>query len=292
MNPGRRLSSALPAPVRERIASDAGFDDALDKAIEDARSTWPSVVLPEDRFLAHLAEKLGPTEAPRALSELCVADLYLACAAAHGDRLALEELDRITSVELRKAKKRFGYLPVELDDIRQRTLQRLLVAQQDCPPKILEYAGLGELKAWVKVTIVRTLINASSRESRELPEEERFFQAFADGASDGEKLLLRSAFQNELRTALTTAVATLTAREKSLLQYAYVDGRTVAEIGAVYGVHGATASRWLTRVRERLLKAVRENLMQRLKISESEASSVIRRALSHIDLTLNRLLES
>src|SRR6185436_3818843 len=113
------------------------------------------------------------------------------------------------------------------------------------------------------------LLNVATREGRERPEDLPFFEALSEGGTDAEADYLRAACKVELRASLTHAASTLTDRERALLRFAYADGKNVNEIGAVYGVHGATASRWIQKARERLATAVREDLVRRLALSDT-----------------------
>ncbi len=69
-----------------------------------------------------------------------------------------------------------------------------------------------------------------------------------------------------------------------------VNGWSVDRIGALYGVHRVTASRWVAAAREQLGAAIRSELASRLAISVDEVDSIVRLVQSRVDLSLERLL--
>jgi RNA polymerase sigma-70 factor (ECF subfamily) len=101
---------------------------------------------------------------------------------------------------------------------------------------------------------------------------------------------MKELYRRTFRQAFAAALASLDAREKNLLRQHVVDGLTVDEIGPLYGVHRATAARWVQRAKGRLLEETRKQFMARARISARECESVLRMVRSRIDVTLGRLL--
>jgi RNA polymerase sigma-70 factor (ECF subfamily) len=258
-----------------------------DDDVAAARAAWPKIDVDLAAFVRFLAERAGdqPTESLR------VPDLYLVFACLAGHPAAVAELDAMCAEEIERARPRVGYLSHDAEDIAQRVKERLLVGS-GAPPKLVEYAGTGSLQAWLRVTLTRALLNVATRESREVPEDLPFFEALADGVAGPEAELLRASCRAELRQSLEAAAQKLSDRERALLRFAFRDRKTVEQIGAVYGVHGATASRWVQKARQTLVTAVRDDLRARLKISDTEAASVLRGALSQIETSLHRILRT
>jgi RNA polymerase sigma-70 factor, ECF subfamily len=58
----------------------------------------------------------------------------------------------------------------------------------------------------------------------------------------------------------------------------------------LYGVHRATAARWVNAAREELGEAIRAQIAQRLTISVGQVDSIVRLVQSRIDVSLERLL--
>src|SRR5262245_5910057 len=80
----------MPAPSRKS----GELLRAFERALEAGRAAWPSVRLSPERFEAFLDERLPQGAGAAQLEALHAADLYLACACAEGDRVALEALDQ------------------------------------------------------------------------------------------------------------------------------------------------------------------------------------------------------
>src|SRR5262249_23166004 len=152
-----------------------------------------------------------------------------------------------------------------------------------------KYAGTGDLRNWIRVTAHRMLLRIAKQETKEAPTSRPFFEAIGDIGLSTEPSYVRSEGQEDVRNALVSGAARLSARDRCLLRYTYGDRRTVQQIGTIYGVHGATASRWVEKARQRLLLLVQEELTTRLAISQGEAASILRGALSRIDLTLSTI---
>jgi RNA polymerase sigma-70 factor (ECF subfamily) len=70
-----------------------------------------------------------------------------------------------------------------------------------------------------------------------------------------------------------------------------IDGWTIDRIGALYGVHRATAARRIAAARDELGAAIRTELAARLAISIDEVDSIVRLVQNRIDVSLERLLD-
>jgi RNA polymerase sigma-70 factor (ECF subfamily) len=69
-----------------------------------------------------------------------------------------------------------------------------------------------------------------------------------------------------------------------------VDGLTVEEIGALYGVHKTTAFRWVEAARTSLSRRTRSAFQQRVKVRPADLESILQLLQSQIDLSLSRVL--
>jgi RNA polymerase sigma-70 factor (ECF subfamily) len=256
---------------------------APDAAIDQARRAWPQIALPDAVFVAHLEAKAGATRS--AQRELRAADLYLACACAQRHSVAIQLFESTYFDEIRVVCARFPSLPVSLDDVRQRLREKLFLAD---PPSIAGYGGQGDLRAWFRAAVLHLVLNITSRESRETPTRDCFFEAILDASPTAEAAFLRRACRQEFEEAFVLAVNQLPSREKSLLRYTFNDKLTIDEVGAIFQVHRATAARWIQKAQLLLVESTRKALSGRLGISEQEADSVVRGALSSLGTTLFR----
>jgi RNA polymerase sigma-70 factor (ECF subfamily) len=266
------MSEGLAAVVRDRLV--------------EARTMWPGLSLPDDAFLRHLAGKLGPDLA-QGVDQVRVPELFLACACAHKDPIAIAHFERAYFAQVDAAIRRFDSLPVTAEDIRQRVREKLYLHD---PPALLGYAGQGDLGGWLRAAALHILLNVATREARERPTEGAFFEAVVDTSADAEAAYLKEACRDEFEQAFTAALARLEPRERLLLRYAFADGKIVDEIGAIFRVHRATAARWIAKARDRLVEQTRAELMTALRIGEDDAASIVRAALSRMGTTLLRRL--
>jgi len=101
---------------------------------------------------------------------------------------------------------------------------------------------------------------------------------------------LKAEYRTEFATALREAIGELSAEDRTLLRQQIVDELSIDEIGAAFGVHRATAARWLQRARGALVTHTRGRLAARLKVSVEEVDSVIRLVQSQLDASVIRYL--
>ncbi len=260
----------------------------LRSRLEDARAALPGVSTSDRDFVRYLAQKVaGGTDESvlDAMDRIRVTDMLLACACVQKDPAALAHFEDRYLVEVDAAWRRFDALGVTLDDVRQRMRERLFLAT---PPSLEGYSGRGDLRNWVRVAALHMLSNIATRESRERPTEETFFDDVVDLGADTEAVYLKHACGDEFKEAFAAALERLSARERLLLRYAFADRRTVDEIGSAFRVHRATAARWIAKARQRLVDETRAALMTALQVDEGEAASIVRAALSRAGTTLLR----
>jgi RNA polymerase sigma-70 factor (ECF subfamily) len=253
--------------------------------LAEARATWPGVVLSDDDLAAHLATKVQAN--PDVQNGLRMPELFLACACARRDPAAIAHFEAAYFAEVDLTYRRFDALPATLDDVRQRV--RALLFFSD-PPAVAGYSGTGQLRSWLRATVLHLLVNISTREARERPTEAAFFDAVVDSSPDVEAAYLKEACRVEFEQAFCAALESLEPRDRALLRYAFADGSTVDQIGAVYRVHRATAARWVAAARDLLVERTRAELMKRLRVGETEAGSIVRAALSRMGGSLLRRL--
>jgi RNA polymerase sigma-70 factor (ECF subfamily) len=80
------------------------------------------------------------------------------------------------------------------------------------------------------------------------------------------------------------------ARDRVMLRQHFVDGLTIDELGPLYGVHRATAARWIASAKEDLMTRTRREFMARARLSPKEMASVMRMVQSRLEVTLARLM--
>jgi RNA polymerase sigma-70 factor (ECF subfamily) len=280
---------ALAEPLADGLDRDA-LGVALDGLIQRARNAWPGVAIDESAFVAHVARHVAvdTVDVPAFVDSLRAEDLFLAWSAGRGDRSALDAFEARYFVDVMPALARVLRSTAAKDEVEQRLRERLFVARPGEEPAVWSYAGRGDLRSWTRVAIARTALNLATRGPRDTPGDEMLFDALPDTADDPEIGHLRERCRAEVREAFQVGVRSLEARERNLLRHAFLDGLGIDAIGGLYGVHRATAARWLSSARAKLLEALRADLQQRLKLDPDEMESLLRWAQSGIDISLER----
>ncbi len=266
-------------------------DDELAAVVAEwlaaAHAAWPAITGDEQAFVEQLRGRLAPEAGPAEARSLHAADLWLATACAAGEPAALAAFDEHFLSPLPGVLRSTGLSPDQLDDVIQELRARLLVG--DGRPRILDYAGRADLRLWVRTAAVRASIDVI-RQRRDLPIEDEELAAMPALLDDPELAHLKDRYRDELRGAVGEAITQLPARDRLLLKYTYVDGLTVDKVGAIYGVHKATAARWIGAARDALASATHRLLVARLGVTTSELRSIARLVESQLELSLRRLL--
>jgi RNA polymerase sigma-70 factor, ECF subfamily len=259
----------------------------FDRLHEAGRNTWPGVQVSAADFADHLARHLGVSPEAAELLATRAGDLYLALGAGRGDVAAISVIDRTCIAQVDAAL--HGMLSTsEIDDLKQQLRHRLFVGTSGSP-KILDYAGRGELRAWVRASAVRAAISVLRSRKREHVHQQDLWIAAPDIGIDPTIEYLRPRLQTEFRAAFETALGSLETRDRNLLKHHFLDGLSTDELAILYRVHRATAFRWLARARERLLSQTRQVLAARMALRRSELDSVMRLIDSQLEVSVVRL---
>lgn len=258
---------------------------ALLGKLAEARAAYPDVTVRDTDYLDHVATKIA---AGASLDGLRTSELFLACGCIALDERAIAHVERETFGEVAAAHRRFQNANLPLDDLVQRMREKLFLAT---PPAIEAYAGLGALRGWVRASVLNLLLNVVQRETREEPTDAELFEVVIGADAGAEAAYVKLACRAELEAALAGAMASLDDRERALLRHAFVDRRSIDEIGVIYAVHRATAARWVASARGKLVERTLEDLTGRLDISLTEARSIVAAGLSGVgSMLLGRML--
>jgi RNA polymerase sigma-70 factor (ECF subfamily) len=261
----------------------------LDEIVAAGRAAWPALELSSETFVRHVARKVGDSDdVAVALGEVRAPELFLACACAGGDAAAIRAFEQRYFGDIAPALMRLAKSAEQADELAQRMREKLFVGSPERPPRIGDYSGRGDLGSWMRAAIARTALDLLSRGPKERAAPDELFASLPDAGADPEMDHLRQRYQNEFRQALASAVASLDPKDRNLLRYAFAHGLSIDEIGALYGVHRATAARWLAQARDGLARGVRSDLMARLSVDRAEIESIMRMVRSQLDITLSR----
>jgi RNA polymerase sigma-70 factor (ECF subfamily) len=276
----------LPEKRRRDTAAGQELEDLLAAAEGEARRAHPGVDVPAEMFFPYVAARM-PDDRPvvKALGRIMTSDLYLACGCTLKLPAALQRFDDILEREVDLALAQLPLPGADLGDIKQQLRHRLLVGDD---ARIGEYAGRGDLRAWVKVVAVRDALQIRRKLKREVVVSEVDIPIMA--GSDPELNEIKRMYRHDFKIAFEAALQALTPKQRNLLRHHFLHGLNIDEIGALYGVHRATVARWIAKTRDGLLDDTRERLMARLKSNHESIESLMALVRSNLDFSISRCL--
>ncbi len=127
--------------------------------------------------------------------------------------------------------------------------------------KLASYTGRGSLEGWLRTVLAQEYVNRHRIERRLVSLDER-----TQGGEQFEaKPAAATPVDTRLEQAIDEALDEVPAEERFLLASWYLDGRTLAEIARMLGVHESTVSRRVDRItgalRKRILRGLRNRGM-------------------------------
>lgn len=254
------------------------------EALALARAPWPQFQVAEDAFAAHLVALPAPPPPAH------LPDLYLTFACALGDAAALTIFDERYLAPACAALVRSGDSGDFLAELRQRLREKLYAAGGEGGARLRSYNGRAPLTAWLRVVCVRAAQNLRRDRRRDPHGAQLPLPELLLGLGDPEQHVLKAETRAAFKACVEAALATLSERERALLRLHLLSGLSIDGIGQVYGVHRATAARWLARAEERLSREALRLFAERLRLPEEERAAVLAEIRSQLDLSLNRLL--
>jgi len=272
----------------------------LARALACGAAAWPTVpVEPADlaaTFAAYFAAHGQPIDV--ALPEVHplaadAAELYLATACQRGDARALAMFRAHYYTPLESVLGLMGLDASDRDDAWQLLSTRLFVAAAGEPARIVRYAGRGQLHGLVKVAATRLAIDLlEQRSRRDRTPGDTWLDRIPGTTTDPELRMMKSQHRSELKEEVEAAIRGLGTRERALLRLTVVERMGIDALATAYQTHRATVARWVVRAREQLAARVRARLIERWQISEAELAEIRPLLDSHLELSLERLLQN
>jgi len=269
-------------------ASPTAVAAAWEALITTARAAWPTVRFDEEVIAPLIGERLTGGDLAVALGAAPAADLALAAACTAQEPTAHAAFDAVLT-EVDAAGGSTGSTKDLVDEVKQLLRVQLLVPKDGKPAGIAGYHGKGPLRGWVRITATRELIRHKKKRMRELPLD-KSLDYLLTSQLDPALEALKAEYRSEFAIALREAIGDLSAEDRTLLRQQIVDGMSIDEVGAAFGVHRATAARWLNRARAALVSATHDRLAKRLKLPVEQIESVIRLVRSRLDASVIRYL--
>jgi RNA polymerase sigma-70 factor, ECF subfamily len=258
MRAAKPISAAVQSAVAELLAE------------LHAKSACEKVGLSRETFEAILCEvttKYVPSSASQAeahtfLMTLRVEELALARACASGNNTAWEIFltryrEKLYQSALRIARE--DSAARDLADSIYAELYGTTSREGERVSKLASFTGRGSLEGWLRTVLAQEFVNRYRRSKRlvSLDEENEDGAQFAAAETEP----VRTA-DSRLESTTDAALAALPGEDRMVLAAYYLDGRTLAEIARMLGVHESTICRKVDKLAKLLRKKIVAGMMQ------------------------------
>jgi len=261
------------------------------------RGACESVGLTRETFAAVLCE-IGTKHATGGASEkeirtflltLRVDELALARACAAGNNSAWEIFLTRYRAKLYQAALRIARedsAAKELADTLYADLYGMNTREGQRVSKLASYTGRGSLEGWLRTVLAQEYVNRYRRTKRLVSLDEEWEDGVQFRAPDPEPVPT-----SDLRLAQATdeALALLSSEDRAVLSAYYLDGRTLAEIARMLGVHESTISRKLDKLAKTLRKQILAGLGRR-GLSRRQAEEALEVDVRDVQMDIRRSL--
>ena len=151
--------------------------------------------------------------------------------------------------------------------------------------KLDSFNGRGSFEGWLRAVLAQEYVNRY-RQQRFVSLEERTEAGVQFRAEEPDPA---QTFDSRLEEATDQALASLAAEDKFILAGYYLDGRTLAQIARVLGVHESTVSRRLEKIIASTRKAILAGLKRR-GMNSKEAGQALEVEVTEFPLDVRRRL--
>jgi len=259
MSANRTISSPVQSAVAELLAELYGNSNGQRvgisaEAFADILSAVGMKYLPPDA---------SQTQARSFLLTLRVEELALARGCAAGNDAAWEIFLTRFREKLYQAALRIAH-----EDSAARELADTLYAELygvgsrggERVSKLSSFTGRGSLEGWLRTVLAQEFVNRYRRTKRLVSLDEEGEEGSQFAAPEGEPA---SPVDARLEFATDSALSALSSEDRMVLASYYIDGRTLAEIARMLGVHESTISRKVDKLAKSLRKKILAEMTQR-----------------------------
>ena len=152
--------------------------------------------------------------------------------------------------------------------------------------KLSSYTGRGSLEGWLRTVLAQEYVNRYRRTKRLVSLDEESEEGIQFRAPEPEPA---PPSDQRLSRATDETLASLSAEDRTVLSAYYLDGRTLAEIARMLGVHESTISRKLDKLAKALRKQILANL-QRQGMSRRQAEEALETDVRDLQVDIRRSL--
>lgn len=284
------MNSAIPISAVQRVVNDL-------LAELHAKSGCEKIGLTRDSFTVILCE-VGAKHASGAASDaeirtfflsLRIDELALARACAAGSNSAWE----IFLTRYRE-KLYLSALRIAREDSAARDLADTLYAdlygtstrEGQRVSKLASYTGRGSLEGWLRTVLAQEYVNRYRKTRRLVSLDEESEEGVQFSAPDPEPV---PPADKRLSEATDEALAFLSGEDRLVLSAYFLDGRTLAEIARMLGVHESTISRKLDKLAKALRKQILTGLARR-GMSRRQAEEALEIDVRDLQIDIRRSL--
>ena len=152
--------------------------------------------------------------------------------------------------------------------------------------KLASFMGRGSLEGWLRTVLAQEFVNRYRRTKRlvSLDEENEEGEQFAAPETQA----LPSA-DSRLESATDAALGSLASEDRLVLAAYYLDGRTLAEVARMLGVHESTISRKVDKLAKLLRKKITAGMIQR-GMSRRQAEEALQVDVRDLRVNIRRTL--
>jgi RNA polymerase sigma-70 factor, ECF subfamily len=285
----------MPATKPISVAVQSAVADLL--AELHATSGCEKIGLSRESFAAILCEvaaKYLPGGATQAeartfLVTLRVEELALARACAAGNNSAWELFltryrEKLYQSALRIARE--DSAARDLADSLYAELYGTNTRQGERISKLASFTGRGSLEGWLRTVLAQEFVNRYRRTKRLVSLDEESEEGGQFASPDPETLPSADA---RLESATDAALAALPSEDRLVLAAYYLDGRTLAEVARMLGVHESTISRKVDKLAKTLRKKILAGMMQQ-GMSRRQAEEALEVDVRDLQVNIRRSL--
>jgi len=259
---GMRATKSISAPVQSAV------DGLLAELL--AASGCEKIGLGREEFAAILCEvavrylpaSATQGEARAFLLTLRVEELALARACAAGHNPAWEIFltrfrEKLYQSALRIARE--DSAARDLADTLYAELYGTTVREGERASKLASFTGRGSLEGWLRTVLAQEFVNRYRRTKRLVSLDEESEEGSQFAAPQAQPPASADA---RLESATGAALAALSSEDRMVLASYFLDGRTLAEIARMLGVHESTISRKVDKLAKSLRKKILAGMQQ------------------------------
>ena len=152
--------------------------------------------------------------------------------------------------------------------------------------KLASYTGRGSLEGWLRTVLAQEYVNRYRRTKRLVSLDEESEDGIRFRAPDPAP---SAPADNRLAQATDEVLALLSAEDRTVLSAYYLDGRTLAEIARMLGVHESTISRKIDKLAKSLRKQIITTLTRR-GLSRRQAEEALEVDVRDLQVDIRRSL--